>query len=100
MITYLENEADFEKFIQGDKVVIDFYADWCGPCQMLSPVLEEAHEQASFDLVKINTDLFPNIAKQFGVMSIPTLLLFKNGELVKKDLGYKPLPAILAFVNI
>ncbi|MCQ3034738.1 MAG: thioredoxin [Bacilli bacterium] len=99
MITYLQNEADFDELIKGEKVVIDFYADWCGPCQMLSPVLEEAHEKFEFTLIKINTDLFPNIARRFGIMSIPTLLLFKNGDLVKKELGYKPLPAVLSFVN-
>ena len=99
MAIYLQNEKDYENLIQSGKVLVDFYADWCGPCQMLGPVLEEAQNTVEFTLLKINVDEFPNIARRYGIMSIPTIILFKDGELIKKDLGYKPLPAIINFLK-
>ncbi|MDD7315966.1 MAG: thioredoxin [Bacillales bacterium] len=99
MAIYLQNEKDYENLIQNGKVLVDFYADWCGPCQMLGPVLEEAQNTVEFTLLKINVDEFPNIARRYGIMSIPTIILFKDGELIKKDLGYKPLPAIINFLK-
>ena len=99
MAIYLQNEKDYENLIQNGKVLVDFYADWCGPCQMLGPVLEEAENTVEFTLLKINVDEFPNIARRYGIMSIPTIILFKDGELIKKDLGYKPLPAIINFLK-
>ena len=66
---------------------------------MLGPVLEEAQNTVEFTLLKINVDEFPNIARRYGIMSIPTIILFKDGELIKKDLGYKPLPAIINFLK-
>ena len=99
MAIYLQNEKDYENLIQNGKVLVDFYADWCGPCQMLGPVLEEAQNTVEFTLLKINVDEFPNIARRYGIMSIPTIILFKDGELIKKDLGYKPFPAIINFLK-
>ena len=99
MAIYLQNEKDYENLIQNGKVLVDFYADWRGPCQMLGPVLEEAQNTVEFTLLKINVDEFPNIARRYGIMSIPTIILFKDGELIKKDLGYKPLPAIINFLK-
>ena len=99
MAIYLQNEKDYENLIQNGKVLVDFYADWCGPCQMLGPVLEEAQNTVEFTLLKINVDEFPNIARRYGIMSIPTIILFKDGELIKKDLGYKPLPEIINFLK-
>ena len=99
MAIYLQNEKDYENLIQNGKVLVDFYADWCGPCQMLGPVLEEAQNTVEFTLLEINVDEFPNIARRYGIMSIPTIILFKDGELIKKDLGYKPLPAIINFLK-
>ena len=99
MAIYLQNEKDYENLIQNGKVLVDFYADWCGPCQMLGPVLEEAQNTVEFTLLKINVDEFPNIARRYGIMSIPTIILFKDGKLIKKDLGYKPLPAIINFLK-
>jgi len=99
MIIHLENANDFEKEIQGDLVVVDFYADWCGPCQMLAPVLEQLSEESAVKIVKINTDLVPDVARMFRVMSIPTLLLFKNGKFVKRDLGYMPIERLREFIK-
>lgn len=68
-------------------VVVDFYADWCGPCRMISPFLEEIQAEMNINIVKINIDENPNIASQYDVMSIPTLMIFKNGEKVAVSVG-------------
>ena len=99
MIVHLENANDFEKEIQGDLVIVDFYADWCGPCQMLAPVLEQLDGELPVKIVKINTDFVPEIARMFRVMSIPTLLLFKDGKFVKRDMGYMPIERLREFVK-
>ena len=95
MIKHLEKVADFEKEVQGDVVLVDFFAEWCGPCQMLAPLLE----QLDVKVVKIDVDELPDLARQFRVMSIPTLMLFKNGQFVKKQLGYMPIEALREFVK-
>jgi thioredoxin 1 len=80
-------------------VLLDFYADWCGPCRMVAPVLEEIAEERRDVLVgKINVDENPELAGQFGVMSIPTLVVMKNGKIVNQSMGAKPKSAILAML--
>lgn len=99
MILHLEKQEDFEKEIQGEKVLVDFYADWCGPCQMLAPIIEELEEESKIKVIKINTDDLPDLARMFRIMSIPTLLLFKDGKLVNKSLGYMPIEGLREFVK-
>ena len=99
MIVHLENANDFEKEVQGELVIVDFYADWCGPCQMLAPVLEQLDRELPVKIVKINTDFVPEVARMFRVMSIPTLLLFKDGKFVKRDLGYMPIERLREFIK-
>lgn len=85
------NDAKFKDVIASAPVVlVDFYADWCGPCKMLAPVLEElAEEKAdSLTVVKVNVDDSPETAGDYSVMSIPTLILFKDGQAVDKLVGY------------
>lgn len=83
------NESSFKDDIKEGLVLIDFFADWCGPCKMLGPVLEDiANDRSELKIVKINVDNNPNIARTYGIMSIPSLLLFKNGKLVDQKLGY------------
>lgn len=84
MIKYLENEKDFDKEISKEFLLVDFYADWCGPCKMLGVELENLNE----DILKVNTDSFTDIAKEYGVMSIPTLVFMKDGKEVKRNIGY------------
>ena len=80
-------------------VLLDFYADWCGPCRMVAPVLEEiAQEDAGLKVCKINVDEEPELAMQFQVSSIPLLVVVKNGQIVGKSLGAKPKHAILAML--
>lgn len=85
MIKYLEKEADFNEAIKGD-IIVDFYADWCGPCKMIGSILEEIDD---FNILKVNVDDFKDIAIKYGIMSIPTLIKFKDGEEVKKVIGYR-----------
>lgn len=72
-------------------VLVDFYADWCGPCQMMAPVVEEiSGEVSNAKVCKLNIDEQMEIAQRYGVMTIPTFAVFKNGELVKKEIGAMP----------
>lgn len=99
MITHLEKLENFEQEIQGKLVIVDFFAEWCGPCQMLTPNLEQLSEEADVKIVKIDTDELPELARQFGVMSIPTLILFKEGKFIKRDLGYKSIEDLREFIK-
>ena len=78
-------------------VVVDFWAEWCGPCKMITPILEElASEQAGkIAIAKLNVDENPDLAMRYNVMSIPTLLVFKDGEVAKRLVGAKPKSALL-----
>lgn len=99
MIKHLNDANEFEKEVQGEVVLVDFFAEWCGPCQMLAPVLEELDKEGQVKVVKIDVDEVPELARQFRVMSIPTVMLFKNGQFVKKQLGFMPLEALKEFVK-
>lgn len=90
MIKFLEKEEDFKKEIQSEIILVDFFATWCGPCKMLSSVLSTyAEEHPDITILKIDIDQFPNLAREFGIMSVPTLLVFKNGKIEKKELGFR-----------
>jgi thioredoxin 1 len=92
-------DASFEAdVLKSDKpVVVDYWAEWCGPCRMVAPVLEEiASEHADkIDVVKLNVDQNPSVTQRYGILNIPTLSVFKNGEVVKEIVGAKPKAALL-----
>ena len=94
MIKYLENNFDEE--IASGKILVDFYADWCGPCRMMGDVLEEVNE---INILKVNVDKFPQIAQRYGVISIPTLLLFNDGKIVKNNVGFMDKDSLLEFIQ-
>ncbi len=90
MIKELETE-NFNNEIEKDLVLVDFYATWCGPCKMMHPVIEEiSKNNESLKILKVNVDNHDDLAREYMVMSIPTLMLFKDGKLVEKNIGFTP----------
>ncbi len=85
----LEKKEDFKELISNGKVIVDFYADWCGPCKMLSPVLEEfSKENSDVEVVKVNVDNFQDLAMEYKVMTIPNLVIFEDGEVKNNSVGF------------
>jgi thioredoxin 1 len=86
------NDSIFQNEIASGAVLVDFWAPWCGPCKMIAPVLQEIDNEIGdkIKIGKLNVDHNPNTTQQFGVMSIPTLVLFKDGQVVEKIVGFQP----------
>ena len=96
------NEAKYQELIKsGATVLLDFYADWCGPCRMLSPVIEQiAAEHPEIVVGKVNVDEENALATRFGIASIPFVALIKNGEVVARSLGYRPKDDLLLALGL
>lgn len=94
MIKYLEN--DLEKEIGNGRILVDFYADWCGPCRMMGSILEEIDD---IDILKVNVDKYPLIAQKYGVISIPTLFLFENAKIIKSSVGFLDKDSLKKFIK-
>lgn len=96
------NEKNFEKEVKkyDGKVLVDFYADWCGPCQMLGPIVEEvAKEAKDFKVARINVDDNEDIAKEYGVMSIPCVISYKDGKELNRSVGLVDKDALLKLLE-
>ena len=100
MLLHINKVEEFENAIKEGVVLVDFFATWCGPCKMLSPLLEEvANENPNITILKIDVDELGQLASRFGVQAIPTLVLFKNGQQVATKLGYQNKNQLLAFIG-
>ena len=100
-VVKVNNESFENVVLQNAKpVLVDFYADWCGPCKMLAPVVEEiAAASDAYEVVKLNVDDAPDLAARYGVMSIPTLIVFKGGKEVKRVVGVQSKAALLSLLD-
>lgn len=101
MSVLIVNKNNFDSVKSSSKpILLDFYADWCGPCRMVSPIVDEiAGERDDIVVGKVNVDEQNELAARFGVMSIPTLLVFKGGEIVSKAVGARPKAELLKLLG-
>lgn len=96
------NRENFESEVlnRSGVALVDFYADWCGPCKMIAPVIEEvAQERQDVAVGKLNVDADPELAAKYGVMSIPTLIVFKDGQEISRVSGYRPKQDVLSLLG-
>ena len=100
VVTITTENFEQEVLQSAKPVLLDFWASWCGPCRMLSPVVDEvAEERTDVKVGKVNVDEQPELAGQFGVMSIPTLLVFEQGKLVRQAVGARPKASVLELLG-
>ena len=98
----IATNTSFDELLQSEKlVIVDFWATWCGPCRMLSPLLDEVEEEMAdkIEVVKVNVDDADEVAMRYRIMSIPTLLFFKNGAMVDRSVGAMPKSALVDKIN-
>ncbi|NLC64691.1 MAG: thioredoxin [Erysipelothrix sp.] len=95
------NNKNFNEKTKEGVVLVDFYADWCGPCKMITPVLKEVQEelQDEVSIIKVDVDADGELAQRFDVMSIPTMILFKDGKPVDRRTGFMPKPEVIKFIQ-
>ena len=100
-VVTITKENFAQEVLQSEKpVLLDFWASWCGPCRMLSPIVDEvAEERTDVKVGKVNVDEQPELAGEFGVMSIPTLLVFEQGKLVRQAVGARPKASVLELLG-
>lgn len=102
MIRYITTIQEYDSLTSQGTVLVDFYANWCGPCQLLAPVLEEIDDKKLAEdvtFLKVNVDELMEIAQRYGIQSIPTLILFKDGKIANTALGYMNKSQVLKFVG-
>ena len=101
MLKHIKDSAEFNNETAKGKVLVDFFATWCGPCKMLSPILEKvAAEHEELTVLKVDVDEVGDVAAQYGIRSIPTLILFEDGKAVDMKLGYMPEESVLRFAKL
>lgn len=95
------DEKEFDEIKQDGVLLVDFFATWCGPCKMLAPVLEELAQEyeGKATIVKVDVDKDEALARRFSIMSVPTMILFKNGEAIREASGFQPKPQLKAFID-
>ncbi len=92
-------KENFNEVVKEGTILLDFWANWCGPCRMLGPVLETLSEEDNLVVGKVNVDEEEELSAQFGISSIPALFLVKDGKIVNKTVGYQPIEALREFVK-
>ena len=100
MLIEIKSAEQFDKEIQSGKVLVDFNATWCGPCQMLKPIIEKIGAREDIKVLSVDTDEVGEVAARYDVYSIPTLLLLEDGKLMNKSVGFIPEPAVLKFAGL
>ena len=98
-MTIIKSIKEFNELIKEDKVLVDFYADWCGPCKMISPILEQIEKEEEIKIVKVNVDEFQDLAKQYGIMTIPNLKLFEKGKIINENIGLMSKEEVKNFIK-
>lgn len=100
-VEVIDSEQTFEQKVKAGKVLVDFYADWCGPCKRLGPVLEMVSDDmdGQVAIYKVNIDRFPELAKRYGVKGVPTLVLFERGKVQGELVGFRDKSAVIQFIQ-
>ena len=101
MIVHVNDIKEFDELIAKKRVLVDFFATWCGPCRMLAPVIEEIDKEGlvKCDFAKVDVDELGEAAARFGINSIPTLIIFKNGQAVQTLVGFRGKPQLVESIN-
>jgi len=99
MIIEIDSEAQFKEEATRGKVLVDFWAPWCGPCRVMTTALEEIESRVDNSLIKVNVDLFPQIAKEFGVRGIPALFVLQDGKIEESVVGSKKPDELIALLE-
>ena len=99
MIKHVESVKEFKEEIASGTVLVDFFAEWCGPCKMLAPLIDELDKKHNIKVLKVDVDELSDLAREFRVMSIPTLVVLKDGKMVKREMGYMPLERLEALIS-
>ena len=100
MLVHINSVEQYNEILAKGDVLVDFFATWCGPCNMLAPILEQvANENPDLTIAKVDVDELGSLAQRYGVASIPALFYFQNGELKNQALGYMPKPKLLSLIG-
>ena len=99
MLKHINDREEFKAAIAEGTVLVDFFATWCGPCKMLGKELEEVENDINIDIIKIDIDKYPELAREYKIMSVPTVLLFNNNEVIKQNIGFMDKNKILEFIK-
>ena len=99
-MVHIKTAAEYDEAIKGDFVIVDFYADWCGPCKMMAEVFQEFEEQnPDYKIISVDVDRFGSIARNERVLSIPTIKIFSNGEVKEEKQGFMRLDELVSFID-
>lgn len=96
----IKNKNELDELIKGENVLVDFYADWCGPCKAIAPLLEELEKEIEgLEIVKVDTDRFMSLAREYHIVTIPNLKLFSRGKIVKEKTGIMTKDELINFIS-